>query len=121
MGFVPYSAESGRPSNRMTITIDRLGRLYLNKKLQEELGCVDKTIKLYIAYDPETKRIGLAKPGEIELEDVTPLTFGKDRAYASARGFLSRFQIDHREARKYVYVGKEGPWMAFELDEDDDE
>ncbi|OYD08522.1 hypothetical protein [Paludifilum halophilum] len=114
MAFVPYSAREGRPSTHMSLTIDKAGRIYLNKALQQELDAVDKTVKLYIAYDPEKKRIGLAKPEDVDLEGVIPLTFGKDRSYASARGFLSRFRIEQNESRKYVYSGTEGNWMSFE-------
>jgi hypothetical protein len=117
MPFIPYNAREGRPSNQLTITIDKAGRLYLSKALQEELDCVDKPIKLHVGYDPENKRIGLAKPEDVQLEKHSPLSFGGDRAYASARGFLSRFQIPHDKSYKYVYTGTQDGWMSFEREE----
>lgn len=119
MSFTVYDAKGGRPSNEMAITIDRAGRMYLNRKLQEELDCVDKPIKLLVAYEADTGRIGIARPEDVKVENYSPLSFGGERAYASARGFINRFNIDNRETLKYVFdeITPEG-WMAFKLAED---
>lgn len=119
MSFTVYNAKGCRPSHEMAITIDRSGRIYLNRKLQEELDCVGKPIKLLIAYEADTGRIGLARPEDVEVEDYSPLSFGGERSYASARGFVTRFNIDNRETVRYVFdeVTPEG-WMAFRREDE---
>ncbi|GAA5345971.1 helix-turn-helix domain-containing protein [Planifilum fimeticola] len=118
-GFIPYKANEGRPRDKEGFTIDTHGRFYLNRALQERLGCVGKPIKLHIGYDPETKKIGLAKYGEIQL-DASPLSFGANRSYASARGFLNRFGIRVDKLIKYTFTGVDNGWMVFERVDDEE-
>lgn len=116
MALIPYDAKEGRPSIEMAITIDRQGRLYLNKALQRKLGCEGKGIKLYLAYDHVNKRIGIAKPGMVRLPHHRPVAFDKSRAYAMVRSFLHYFRIPYDQPYRYVYDGKEDGWWTFRLE-----
>lgn len=119
MALIPFDAKEGRPAGEPAITIDRQGRLYLNKALQRELGCENQAIKLYLAYDPVNKRIGLAKPDVVRLTNHRPVSFDKSRSYAMVRSFLQRFQIPYDKSYRYIYDGKENGWWTFRLEDYD--
>lgn len=112
--MTPFSGKKGRPSTEMAITIDHQGRIYLSKALQRELNCEGKGIKLYLGYDAETKRIGLAKPEEVQLPQHRPIRFDKHRGYASVRSFLHYFRIPYNHTSRYVLIAKENGWYTFE-------
>ena len=115
-GFIPYNATEGRPRAKEALTLDTKERFRINRALQERLGCVRKPIKLHVGFDPQTGRIGLARPGDIQT-NTSPLSFGADAGYASARGFLKQFNIKIDKTVRYIFTGEvEGGWMVFEPD-----
>jgi hypothetical protein len=117
MPLIPYSAREGRPTGTPAITVDKQARIRLNKPLRRELGCEGRSIKLYLAYDPVNKRIGLAKPDVVRLTDHRPVTFDGQRGYATVTGFLRKFQIPYDKTYRYTYDGKEGDgWWTFRLE-----
>lgn len=116
MPLIPYNAREGRPADDKAVTVDKNGRLYLNRELQRALGCEGKPIKLYLAYDPVNKRIGLAKPDVVRLTDTRPVSFDANRSYASVRGFLQRFNIPHDRSYRYIWDGMEDGWWTFRLE-----
>lgn len=102
------------------IAVDRQSRLRLSAALRELLGCTDRAIELYIAYDKVNKRIAIAKPDIVRLPNVRPLRFDAARGYASGVGFLKKNRIP-AEAHRYIYVGKEQGgdfrgWYVFQLE-----
>lgn len=98
----------------MTVTIDKHRRMFINKATQRELGCEEAPISLYIGYDQENKRIGLAKPDDVKISGKKPTQFDK-RGYASVRGFLDKHRLPYDKSYHYVYDGREGEWMTFRL------
>lgn len=107
MAFIPYS--SGIKSEP-AITVDKMGRIYLNAALRKKLGCNDKEIEMYLFFEPETRRIGIAKEGP---SNYKPFKFD-NRSYTQAQDFLNENDIEYRQgAVRYVYDGKFNGILAF--------
>src|SRR5690606_37987750 len=60
MAFELYNPSTR--ANEPYIAIDRQGRLRLSSSLRDMLNCRDRSISLYLAYDPVNHRIAIAKP-----------------------------------------------------------
>lgn len=110
--FVPHS----NPTNPISITVDRYGRLCLSAEFRRLLGVSKGShVKLYVSYDKVNKRIGLAKPDIIRLVGVRPYNFDK-RGYTYAKRFFADNNIPYDTAINYEYDGVEqGGWHAFRL------
>jgi hypothetical protein len=116
LAFVFYSNEGARPSETAYITVDKQGRIYINRLAQKELGITSLPIELYVAYDKDSKMIGLSADSSIVPEGTKPFRFNGNRAYASAKSFLQDARILPRmneDAHRYFYVGKIDGLHAF--------
>src|SRR5690606_8563104 len=82
------------------------------------LNCRDRSISLYLAYDPVNHRIAIAKPDIVRRVNVRPLKFDAARGYASGAGLIAKYRIP-AQAHRYTYVGKErggeyNGWLVFQ-------
>ncbi|SMO92026.1 hypothetical protein SAMN06264849_11413 [Melghirimyces algeriensis] len=112
--FDASSSKKGRPSTNKIVSIDKNKRLYINKPLQMELGCVKIPVNLYVGYDKVNKRIGIAKPDVVRITDKSPIRFDA-RGYASARGFIDKHKLPHDKTYHYIFDGREDGWLTFRL------
>jgi hypothetical protein len=113
MPFIPYSNTSER---QVFITVDSQARICLSAGLRRRLGCEDEAIELILFFEPETRRIGIAKeyPGKHKT-----FKFDKDRGYCKVDKFLNDFDIEYREgAVRYFYDGTFGGVLAFKASQD---
>ena len=112
--FDARSRSRGKPS----ITIDKYGRIMLNRAFRQMLKAEDLPVKLYVGYDRNYKRIALA-PAELMADktDKEPYTFDKDRGYASARAFLDYYGIPYDRTYRYVLVDRVTGAYVFERED----
>lgn len=113
MPFVPHSFEPYNADDEPAITVDgKYGRLYINAAMREKLGVLPGTpFKCHVAYDTDTGNIGIALPGQVNVDDeVSPATFDRQRYFASARSFLKKWEV---EPGKYVYIERKHGWFVF--------
>ncbi len=99
------------------LTVDKFGRIYLNKSTRLMLGINGVKAELYLAYDKVNGRIGLGKPGVIKPVDADPATFDAQRSYASVRNFIKDYGIPNDKAYRYIYVGKRNDIYEFERED----
>jgi len=116
MAFELYNPSTR--ANEPYIAIDRQGRLRLSSSLRDMLNCRDRSISLYLAYDPVNHRIAIAKPDIVRQVNVRPLKFDAARGYASGAGLIAKYRIP-AQAHRYTYVGKEqggeyNGWLVFQ-------
>jgi hypothetical protein len=114
MSFEIYSNKNARVLGVPYASVDRHGRIYLNKEAQKEVGIYANTQELhsadlYVFYDPHNRRIGLARVGVINPTDVKPFRFsGKEgRKYGSCLNFLKHYDILPEQSERYYYEGKD--------------
>ncbi|TPG88145.1 hypothetical protein EEL32_10310 [Brevibacillus laterosporus] len=100
------------------ISVDKFNRLYLSSALRAKLGIVAGTpFKCHVGYDPQTSNIGIARPGEVSVEDsVQPATFDGKRYYASVSSFVRKNNVP---VGKYLYIERSNNWYAFRHEEDE--
>jgi hypothetical protein len=104
--------------NPPILTVDKYARIYINSVARDILNVCLPTF-FYVGYSCSDRVIGIAKPGEVNV-DMTcrPVRFDK-RSYASVSVFLEKYQIDYSESKRYVYIGQldEFPgWHFFQLE-----
>ncbi|MCR8983090.1 hypothetical protein [Brevibacillus laterosporus] len=94
------------------ISVDKFNRLYLSSALRNKLGIVPGTpFKCHVGYDPATGNIGIARPGEVSVEDsVQPATFDGKRYYAAVSSFIRKNNVP---VGKYLYIERSNNWYAF--------
>ncbi|MCR8983069.1 hypothetical protein [Brevibacillus laterosporus] len=94
------------------ISVDKFNRLYLSSALRNKLGIVPGTpFKCHVGYDPKTGNIGIARPGEVSVEDsVQPATFDGKRYYAAVSSFIRKNNVP---VGKYLYIERSNNWYAF--------
>ncbi|QIC06123.1 hypothetical protein GOP56_11175 [Brevibacillus sp. 7WMA2] len=94
------------------ISLDKFNRLYLSYGLRNKLGIVPGTpFKCHVGYDPKTGNIGLARPGEISVDDsVQPAIFDSKRYYAAVTSFVRKHNVP---VGKYLYIERSNNWYAF--------
>lgn len=103
------------------ITIDRQHRLMISAELRREFSSVGTDLRLHVAYDPENKRIGIAKPEMVRKSATNSKPHKFDaRGYTSAKSVMKkagwteiteslRFEDDGTE-----HVGND-KWRVFSL------
>ncbi|MFK7696415.1 hypothetical protein [Paenibacillus sp. HJGM_3] len=113
MAFIPYSSDS--KIEEPMITVDKMGRLCLNAALRRMLDCVNKEIELYVFFDAEARRIGIARNyAQGNLARVKPFKFDQHRGYAMAQNFLEHHDILYKDgAVRYEFDKMVGDVMAF--------
>src|SRR5690606_40094383 len=93
MAFELYNPSTR--ANEPYIAIDRQGRLRLSSSLRDMLNCRDRSISLYLAYDPVNHRIAIAKPDIVRRVNVRPLKFDAARDRKSTRLNSSHVKISY--------------------------
>ena len=93
-------------SPAITITIDKLRRLYISAEARHLL-CVETPFKLFVGYDKVNKRLVVSRPDLVKLTDVKPFSFDK-RGYSHAKSFVSELMLKESEFPvKYEFVGSD--------------
>lgn len=93
-------------SPAVSITIDKLKRLYISSEARQLLG-VETPFKLYVGHDPVNKRLVVSRPDLVKLTDVKPFSFDK-RGYSHAKSFVSELLIAEKDFPvKYEFVGRD--------------
>lgn len=111
MAFIPYSNEK---KGKVFITVQhdaqrKGGRIQLNVCLCRKLGCEQKEISLFLFFDQDTRRIGIAR----NYVAGKPFKFDK-KAYADATNFLDDNDIEYREGPvRYFYECTKDDMMIF--------
>ena len=100
---VSYSTSHSRTAK---VLIDKHDRISLSKATRDMLGIDGIPSYLYVFYDADLKRIGLAKPDIARMTDVKQHKFDT-RGYASAKSIIAKYNLDNRESIVYEYDGKE--------------
>jgi hypothetical protein len=109
MTFIPYSNERGA---QLALTVDKLGRIQLSAELRRKLDCHNKEINLYLFFDPDGRKIGIAKdyPGK----NIKTFKFDQSRGYTIALNFLNDNDIEYRTgAVRYQYERTENGILSF--------
>lgn len=111
---MPFEVWTGDRTG-MKVKTDKFGRFYLTAGLVTALG-LSNGAKLYVAYDPARKMVGLRTDPPADTRAV-PLKFDAKRYVASARAFMTRYGLN-RERAVFEYIGEEDGWWAFQRVED---
>lgn len=80
--------------------------------LVADLALEDRAGKFYLGYDKGNRRIALGPVETVSPTDAKPVTFDKNRHYASIRGYFNKYGIKLEKVR-YMYDGKHNGWLMF--------
>lgn len=108
-----------KPHQKRTpsVTIDTYGRIYLSTSAREMMKINGIKTDLLIGYEKSTKKLGLARPQVVKMEETRPIIIDK-RGYGSIKSFLHYFGIDYSETKRYIYTGKWNGIYMFEKEGD---
>ncbi|WP_232696155.1 hypothetical protein [Brevibacillus daliensis] len=117
MSFIAHNFKEP-PATEAFVTVDKFNRLMLSAGLCKKLGIVDGApFKCHIGYDEANGNIGIARPGEISVDDnVTPATFDGKRHYAGTAVFIRKHNL---KLGRYMYIERANGWYAFRHEEDE--
>jgi hypothetical protein len=110
MSFVYYSNDA---SQALFLSVDGLGRILLSTGLRKRLESENKETFLHLAYEQETRRIGINLS---QQKGIRPFPID-NRGYVqgkNVKNFLNDNDIDYSGGTvRYQYDGKSGDIMAF--------
>lgn len=86
------------------ITIDAHSRFYVSAPARKLLGLPNGEFSLYLGFDYESKRIGIANPRKVRIPGMIPYTFDK-RSYSKAKMFVKKTNIKDMLPVRFVYEG----------------
>lgn len=112
MPLIPYENKSGK-FNHLFLSIKSRGRLFVSKGIRKKLnGGKNEQIKIYLAYDPIRKCIGIKSAQNTEMESSAPFVLDKD-GNCHILGFIKQFGLPRDKLYRYIFAGEEEGWMIF--------
>lgn len=112
MPLIPFVNQSGK-FHQNFISIKSRGRLFVSKGIRKKLSAgKNGEIKIYLAYDPVRKCIGIRSAQNAEMENGVPFTLDKD-GNCHILGFIKQFGLPRDRLYRYILIGEEEGWMIF--------
>jgi hypothetical protein len=106
--FIPYSNSE---KARMSILVDKLGRIQISAALKRKLTISDD-LQVVLFFDPDTRRIGIST--EYPKSHDTWLKVDSKGYVANAKSFLTENDVLFSDgSTKYYYDGTEHGVLAF--------
>lgn len=104
----PIKWVSAEPARGEYLTIDSQQRIYMSAAACELIGVEkDGNFSLFVGHDLVNRRIVVAKPEIVRLNNVRPFTFDS-RRYAYAKSYVKDAAIAQEELpMKFEYVGRD--------------
>ncbi|SEN11494.1 hypothetical protein [Lihuaxuella thermophila] len=112
MPLIPFVNQSGK-FHKNFISIKSRGRLFVSKGIRKKLGGgKNEEIKIYLAYDPVRRCIGIMPAEHAKMENGVPFTLDKD-GNCHIIGFIKQFGLPHDKLYRYILIGEEEGWLLF--------